>query len=457
MGYIVVDNDGKVVAADSHKLKLEPLEGRSNASLSYLGYVTLEPGIYELRLAAVDAEGRHGSVVREVNAWKMAGEAFTYADLIVNHAATASEGLRPDVEPHVDPDGLAAYVELYAASAETYKDVTVNFEIADDGDAPALVSVPVDLRASTQDTWRVAQGFIGAEPLPAGRYVARARIMKGGALAGVLVRPFILEPSPASKGGPILIPANFARVAVFDRNAVLQPALVSGMLDAIAARSPSLKDAMTEARAGRYGPAALEAFTAGDQQAAAYLKGLDLYVKGQIDLAATQLAIAAGPRREFYPAALLLGACFAAGGRDRDAAGIWQMALGTEQRPLVAYTMLADARLRGGQPDAVIVVLKPAYAQRPADDDLGRRLAVAYMMTGAYADALPILDGYLTRHATDPDALFAAVLSQYQLTTANGADLSAPDKAKVTKYVKAYRGPQEALLAKYLSSMGVNR
>jgi VWFA-related protein len=457
MGYIVVDSDGRVAAANSDKLKLEPLEGRTNASLSYLGYVTLDPGVYELRLAAVDADGRHGSVVREVNAWKMAGEEFTYADLVVNHAATAAGGLRPDVEPHVDPDGLAAYVELYAASAETFKGVSVNFEIADDSDAPALISIPVDLKASTQETWRVAQGFIGAEPLPAGRYVARARIMRGDKLAGVLVRPFILEPSPASKGGPILVPANFARVSAFDRNAVLQPALLGGMLESIAARSPSLRSAMTEARAGRYGAAALEALSAGDQQAAAYLKGIDLYIKGQIDQAATQLAIAAGPRREFYPAAFLLGACFAAGGRDRDAAGIWQMALGTEQRPPVAYTLLADARMREGQPAAVITVLKPAYAQSPADDDLGKRLAIAYMMTGAYGDALPILDSYLTRHATDQDALFAAVLSQYQVTTANGADLSAPDRAKVTKYVKAYRGPQQALLAKYLSSMGVNR
>jgi VWFA-related protein len=457
MGFIVVDDQGKVVASRSEKLKLEPLEGRSNASLAYLDSVTVDPGVYEVRLAAVDADGRHGSVIRDVNAWKMAGEEFTYADLVVNHAATASAGLRPDVEPHVDADGVAAYMELYAASEETFKDVKVNFEIADDDSAPALLTMPVDLRPGAQATWRNALGFIGAEPLPAGRYVARARIMKGEKLAGVLVRPFILEPAPASKGGPIVIPAAFARVAVFDRNAVLQPALINSMLDSIASRSPSLKSAMTEARAGRYAPAALEALTAGDQQAAAFLKGLDLYAKGQIDQAATQLNIAAGPRREFYPAALLLGACFAAGGKDRDAAGIWQMALGTEERPLVAYTMLADARMRGGQADAVVTVLKPAYAKHPTDDDLGKRLAIAYLVTAAFGEALPILDSYLTRHPTDGDALFAAVLAQYQVSLVTGAELSAADRAKLLKYGKAYKGPQEPLLAKYLSSLGVNR
>ena len=457
MGFIVVDDLGKGVASRSEKTKLEPLEGRTNASLSYLDSVSIDPGVYEVRLAAVDSEGRHGSVVRDVNAWKMAGEEFTYADLVVNHAATASAGLRPDVEPHVDADGVAAYVELYAASETTFKDVSVNFEIADDDGAPALLTMPVDLRPGAQPTWRNAQGFIGAEPLPSGRYVARARIMRGDKLAGVLVRPFILEPAPASKGGPIVIPAALARVAVFDRDAVLQPALVNDMLDTIAARSPSLKSAMVEARAGRYAPAALEALGAGDQQAAAFLKGLDLYAKGQIAQAATQLNIAAGPRREFYPAAFLLGACYAAGGKDRDAAGIWQIALGTEQRPPIAYTLLADARMRGGQADAVVAVLKPAYAQRPTDDEVARRLAVAYMLTAAYGDALPILDSYLTRHPTDADALFAAVLSQYQVASTTGAELSDADRAKLLNYGKAYKGAQQPLLAKYLSSLGVNR
>jgi predicted Zn-dependent protease len=317
--------------------------------------------------------------------------------------------------------------------------------------------MPVDLKPGVQPTWRNAQGFIGAEPLPSGRYVARAKIMRGGKVAAVLVRPFILEPAPASKGGPIVIPAAFARVATFDRNAVLQPALVNGMLDSIASASPSLKSAMTEARAGRYGSAALEALSTGDQQTAAFFKGLDLYTKGQLPQAAIQLNIAAGPRREFYPAAFFLGASFAALNRDQDAAGVWQLALGTEQRPPIAYTLLADARMRGGQAEAVITVLKPAYAAHPTDDEVGKRLAIAYLVTAAFAEALPILDGYLTRHPTDGDALFAAVLAQYQVATSTGAELSTTDRAKLLKYGRAYNGPQQPLLAKYLASMGVNR
>ena len=38
MGYIVVDNEGRVVASKSEKLTLSPQEGRPAAALSYLGF-----------------------------------------------------------------------------------------------------------------------------------------------------------------------------------------------------------------------------------------------------------------------------------------------------------------------------------------------------------------------------------------------------------------------------------
>ena len=129
---------------------------------------------------------------------------------------------------------------------------------------------------------------------------------------------------------------------------------------------------------------------------AAFLRGIDLFTKGQLDQAATQLQIAAGPRREFFPAAFYLGALFAAAGRDQDAAGVWQIALGTEPRPPAVYTMVADARLRDGQAASAIDILKPAYERDPANDEISRRLAMAYSMTGRHADALPVLDSYLS-------------------------------------------------------------
>jgi tetratricopeptide (TPR) repeat protein len=277
-------------------------------------------------------------------------------------------------------------------------------------------------------------------------------VLRAGKVAGVLSRPFILETS-ADSAPPLM----FVRgeVAKFERQATLQRDLLQGMLDAVEKRSPALKGPVAEARAGRYGTAALEALTAGEDQAAAFFKGLEWYIKGQLNDAATQLGVAAGPRRDFYPAAFYLGAVFAAAGRDRDAAGVWQMALGQEARPALAYILLADARLRDGQPDSVIDVLKAAHERNPADDQIGQRLMAAYLMTGRYQEALPVLDRYLTRNPTDQTALFAAVFARYHVVTRERLAVSQADQARLAKYVQAYTGPYKALLAKYLQIMRV--
>jgi tetratricopeptide (TPR) repeat protein len=193
--------------------------------------------------------------------------------------------------------------------------------------------------------------------------------------------------------------------------------------------------------------------TSGDQVAAAFFKGLDWYSKGQLDQASVQLGVAAGPRREFFPAAFYLGATFAAAGRDRDAAGIWQLALGSEPRPVLVYLLLADARLRDGSPDAVVDVLKPAYARLPTNDEIAQRLIAAYLMTGRYQEALPVLDGFLSRNPAEQTALFAAVFAQYHVATKEHLVISAADQTKLAGYVGAYKGPYRNLLQKYLQIM----
>jgi Flp pilus assembly protein TadD len=128
------------------------------------------------------------------------------------------------------------------------------------------------------------------------------------------------------------------------------------------------------------------------------------------------------------------------------------MALGTDARPPVVYAMVADARLRNGQPQSAIDVLKPVYDRAPADDEIARRLAMAYVMTARHGDAVPILDAYLSRHPTDQDLLLAAVLSHYELVRA-GQALSTADIAKLRRYSSAYKGADAALVEKYLATM----
>ncbi|MBI3049102.1 MAG: VWA domain-containing protein [Acidobacteria bacterium] len=450
VGYVLLDAEGKVVLGNVDKQVLSVPNGAANATRDYLAELVVDPGSYELRLGVVDATGRRGGIIREVKAWKLDGEEFALGDLLIGDAGSDGNGrIRPGVEPRVGGN-VGAFLELYSTNPGVLDATKVNLEIADDQDSPALLEVPAQLVAGAGPSQRVGQGVVSAALLPPGRYVARARVLRGGKVAGLLARPFILN-APAD--GAVPVPFLRGAVAQFNRAATLQPELVRGMLDAVEKRSPALKGPLAEARAGRYGPAALEALTAGDEVAAAFFKGLEWYAKGQLNEAATQLHLAAGPRREFFPAAFYLGAVFAAAGRDRDAAGVWQMAIGKEPRPPIAYLLLADARLRDGQPDSVVDVLKPAHEQQPADDDIAQRLAAAYLMTGRYQEALPVLERYLSRHSTDQTALFAAVFVQYHVVTRERLAVSPADQARLAKYVQAYTGPYKALLSKYLQIM----
>jgi Flp pilus assembly protein TadD len=126
--------------------------------------------------------------------------------------------------------------------------------------------------------------------------------------------------------------------------------------------------------------------------------------------------------------------------------------MGTESRPAAFYAMVADARLRDGIPDAAIEILKPAYVAEPTNDEIVRRLAMAYVMTSRYAEAMPVLDSFLTRHPTDQGLLLAAIVSQFELAE-GGQVLSVADAAKMRRYAGAYKGPEGALVQKYLQSM----
>ena len=114
--------------------------------------------------------------------------------------------------------------------------------------------------------------------------------------------------------------------------------------------------------------------------------------------------------------------------------------------------MVADARLRDGQAQAAIDILKPAYEKDPKNEDLSRRLAMAYMLVQNYAAAIPVLDATVARRPTDQEALLASVVAHYELVR-SGQLLSTADEAKLRKYVVAYKGPDRPLLEKYLQTM----
>ena len=95
----------------------------------------------------------------------------------------------------------------------------------------------------------------------------------------------------------------------------------------------------------------------------------------------------------------------------------------------------------------------PAWRRSQTDDQVARRLAFAYIMTGRHADAVPLLDAYLGQNADDQEALYAAIVAQYEASSSAGVSLPQAEIAKLTRYARAYRGPQQALVEKYLAAL----
>ena len=91
---------------------------------------------------------------------------------------------------------------------------------------------------------------------------------------------------------------------------------------------------------------------------------------------------------EFFSAAFYLGACYAAGGKDREAAGAWQTSLITESNAPFVYTLLGDALLRLRDMDQAIDVLTEARTLWPADDEVTIRLGTALVMANKPAEAM---------------------------------------------------------------------
>jgi Flp pilus assembly protein TadD len=456
VGFAVVDRDNKVVASSMERKRLTPADGRPDAPLTYMAAIALDPGSYTLRFGAVDAAGRRGTVLRPLAAWQMIGQEFSAGDLVVGNASDrTSDRLVPAVEPRVHDGRLAAFVNLHAASPATFDQTTVTMDVASDESGSAIASTKAELVASAHPGMRIAAALVPVQALPPGRYLARATIVRDGKPAGQLSRPFVIVARAAGDGdaaGPMTLPTSlFTAPPPLEAKQALQPAVLGTMLEGLERSTPSLAPAVASARAGEYRAAALAAFEAGHQQAASLLQGLDLLRQGQLDKAAAQFNIAAGPRRDFYPAAFYLGTCYAVSGRDRDAAGVWQQALGTAVRPPIAYVWLADARFRAGQPTAVIEVLQAALARWPNDDEVARRLGLALVMAGRHREAGPVLDGYLGRHPSDQEALLAAVVALHPSNS--GQPLDAADRARLERYAAAYRGPQRALVTRYLDAL----
>jgi VWFA-related protein len=441
-----------------------PLIGTGNdTSLAYVETASLTPGRYLLRLAAVDEAERVGSVEQVIDALLVGGEVGAMSDLLlVDPARIVKETFAPVADGRMTGDAVEAFVEIYPNAGRTVGSVA--FDISDTPGGPSIASTVVTPEKGKD---RLTAGVnMDVRALPPGTYMLNVRLLEGERLLGRTSRPFRLDRLVVA-GSPRAAFA-FAATGGVVRNFQREDALRSDAIDYFLGRlresdgagtdRPAVGTAAAALRNAKF-DAALSALgnETPDALAVAFVKGLALFGQGQLEPAAAEFRAALRLSNDFLPAAFYLGACYAAGGRDREAVGAWQTSLISEGDSRIIYEVLADAWLRlkdGGRAQAIIA---EAQERWPSDDVFAPRLAAAKVLLNRRADAFAALEPYLERHPSDAEPLFLAIRLLYEAFDAGKPIKSAAkDRELAAKFGALYReaeGANQALVARWVGAM----
>ena len=457
VGFLLLGPGGNVAANRGYK----GIGGGDGEWAEFTSEAVVDPAPYILRLAAVDAAGRRGSVEHAVKAALVSAAGLEISDLVLA-PASGGRAVRPAVDLEVGAGGLSAHLDLASRDPSRLAGAVVVVEVAESADGPALLRLPAALRAAGEGGIRAASVEIAGGLLPPGDYAARAEVSVGGKPVAAVARPFRIAPPPAGAApGRSPLASLLVETRPFDRTELLKPEMLGHFVDHVASAlvpgpAPAgVVAAIEEARQGR--PEAMLdrlADTVKEDPRVAFLRGVSFYARGNLPAALTQLQAALRRSSELFPAAVYLGACYAASGKDLDAIGAWQTALIDESGGPTLYALLADALLRVKEERQAVEILNEGLAAFPQDAGLRRRLGIAHAMAGDREEALPLLTAWVDAHPDDNGALFATLALLFEGFAREAAG-AAPgeERQRLVRFARSYvggQGPNRELIERWL-------
>jgi predicted Zn-dependent protease len=176
-----------------------------------------------------------------------------------------------------------------------------------------------------------------------------------------------------------------------------------------------------------------------DHVVGSFLTGLAELARGDVNRAAADFAQALKTVPGFFPAAFYLGACYASGGQDREAATVWRTTLVTDPAAPWIYTVLSDALLRSNETAQALNLLRETQKLWPENDAVLMRLGTALSKAGQPDQAVKALDGYLSRHPEDADRLLLVMRLLYEARVlGRPLDTADADRALFLRHFTAY-------------------
>ena len=144
-----------------------------------VGAMLAPPGIYRLRVAVVDTEGRAGAADYEFDARLTPVGPLSLGSIVMGLSREGT--LSPRLEFGAEPSALASF-EIGGGVAGT--PVNAVLEVARTPNGPALVAVPLAITSNGEQRF-LAMGTVAIGALPAGDYVVRGIITVGDATGRV--------------------------------------------------------------------------------------------------------------------------------------------------------------------------------------------------------------------------------------------------------------------------------
>jgi VWFA-related protein len=473
VGILVFDNEEKVFVDSTRYMTLAPATERTASPRLLNITMSLKAGEYTLRLAAMDHDGKGGSVHHTIDARlnRIAGDDVRASDLIISSELGEGGAPRPIPTAVNYSESMYSILELTGENRDRLSKSRVKVEVAETEAGPTLISA--DAKALPRDeSQRAYAALLNLGVLPPGEYVARAIVSVPGQPDATVTRAFRLAPvasttdaSPITKSvsiddapAPLPMAKVAAPVARFSIEDVLKREVVNAHLDFLERAHPvsaANQQVVEQARAGKYTQPQVDGKgVAGDEVTLSFIRGLALLEKKQYAQAAGWFQLALKGASDFLGAAVYLGAVHAAAGRDNDAIGAWQMATIGDDSAAV-YPMLVDALLRIGDAQGALDMIADAPEAWPSADVRLRRVATAQAMLGQFDPALEALTGLLQRHPNDADLLFVAIQVMYRQHLSRPLDDAA--KRRFDAYAQRYEdvnGTESAIVRtwrKYIS------
>jgi tetratricopeptide (TPR) repeat protein len=390
-----------------------------------------------MRFAAVDGGGRHGSLEHRFQVALASTDRVTLGSLVLAPIASG-RGLRAPAQAIVAMP-FQAYADLRVANGTAPDSVRVRVEITDRASGEVLTAADGSVLPASGSQGAAAHARLPIELVPPGEYDATLVVSAGEAQPIRLTRAFDLVKAVTPGDG--LFADDIRHLPSSGNDELLLSAYVTPVLAQALAVDGTRADAATRDRVSAWvrGTALPESALPDDPASGPLLsttmaRGIARLRRGELESAAAAFRTAIKIASDFPPAAVYLGACYAAGGRDREAAGAWQLVLALGHEDQMVYRLAADALLRLGDAAAADGVLKDAVRAFPQDAALTRRVALARAAAGDAAHALDLIEPLLASGAAEPDVQVLAVKLAIAVAAGNASSDHAGDLARLQRY-----------------------